>query len=252
MTVRLESHGTARVVRIDRDHARNALDSATMDSIIEAAGRIANDPEARAIVLATYGSTFVAGGDLKEFGALTGEAGGQTVARKGLAMIDALRGCALPLIAAIDGDAYGGGCEVASACDLRFCSSTARLHWVQNKLAVTTGWGATARLVAIVGRSTATRWLLSAATVSADEALAAGFVDGVADAARGQSAEQLALAFCATFDGIDPAVTREQLALLRDGQESPQSRAREESAFARTWALEAHERAVRRFLARRR
>lgn len=252
MSVRLEQSGSARVLRIDREHARNALDSATMDAMIEAARRVSDDPDARAIVLATYGSTFVAGGDLKEFGALTGEAGGRTVARKGLAVIDALRACALPLIAAIDGDAYGGGCEVASACDLRFCSSNARLHWVQNKLAVTTGWGATERLVSIVGRATATRWLLSAASVSAEEAHAAGFVDTIADAARGQSAEELALTFCATLDAVDPAVTREQLALLREGQESPERRASEESAFARTWALEAHERAVRRFLSRRR
>ncbi len=246
MTVHVERHGVARVLLVDRAHARNALDSSTIDALISQAESL--DEEARAVVLSARGPTFIAGGDLKEFGALKGRAGGRTVSAKGHALVRALRSTGLPLVAAIDGDAFGGGCELAAACDLRFAKATARFHWVQNKLAVTTGWGATARLAALVGASTATRWLLAAESVSAEEAQRAGFVDQLAHEV---SALDLALAWCAKLSAIDPTVTRLQLALLRKELSLSAINA-ERTAFAQCWALEAHERAVEQFVSKRR
>jgi enoyl-CoA hydratase/carnithine racemase len=247
MTVALESHGAARVLRVNRPDAHNALDSKTMDAFVAHARAI--DGDARAIVIAAAGPSFIAGGDLKEFGALRGRAGGRAVSSKGHAVVRALRAIGLPLVAAIDGDAYGGGCELAAACDLRFARSTARFHWVQNKLAVTTGWGATHRLAQLVGVSTAARWLLAAESVSAEDAHRAGFVDQLAHEV---SALDLALAWCERVASIDPTVTRLQLGLLRAEHEERSKRAheRERRAFAECWALEAHERAVQRFIER--
>jgi enoyl-CoA hydratase/carnithine racemase len=245
MTATIERHGTTRVLRVHRPHARNALDSATIDTLVSLVNDL--DHEARAIVLATHGPTFIAGGDLKEFGALEGRAGGRAVASKGRRLVRALIATGLPLVAAVDGDAYGGGCELAAHCDVRFAHATSRFHWVQNRLAVTTGWGATHRLVQIVGPATSARWLLAAESVSAEEAFRAGFVDQIAHEG---SALELALAWCERLATIDPTVTRLQLALIRDecASQRRQAQQREQRAFAESWALPAHKEAVARFL----
>jgi enoyl-CoA hydratase/carnithine racemase len=245
MTVVVERHGHTRVLRVDRASARNALDSATMTALVRAANECAQDDHARVLVLAASGPTFIAGGDLREFGALKGRSGGRAVARKGHALIDGLRSAGLPLVAAIDGDAFGGGCELAAACDLRIAHRLARFHWVQNKLAVTTGWGATARLVALVGAGTAAQWLLSAQTVTAEEAHARGFVDHLADE---DSALASALAWSERVAAIDPTVTRLQLSLLRGPDTDRRARAAESRAFAECWALPAHEAAIDAFV----
>ncbi|MBL8682698.1 MAG: enoyl-CoA hydratase/isomerase family protein [Myxococcales bacterium] len=250
MSATLEANGVARVLTVRRSEARNALDTETIDALVSHARTVKQDATARAIVLAASPPTFVAGGDLREFGALKGRAGGRAVARKGRALIAALRATKLPIVAAVDGDAYGGGCELAAACDLRFAHERASFHWVQNKLAVTTGWGATARLVAIVGASTATRWLLGAETVSAREAHQARFVDEVC---AEKSALEAALAWTERLAAIDPAVTAAQLSLVRASLDHAVARssAAELSAFAACWALPSHEAAVARFIERR-
>lgn len=248
MTATIEQHGATRVLRVDRPHARNALDSATIETLISLVNNI--DDGARAIVLAANGPTFIAGGDLKEFGALKGRAGGRAVTSEGKKLLRALIDTGLPLVAAVDADAYGGGCELAANCDVRFARATARFHWVQNKLAVTTGWGATHRLVKIVGASTAARWLLAAESVSAEDALRAGFVDQIAHEV---SALDLALAWCERVAKVDPTVTRLQLQLIREENAAQRTAAnrRESRAFAESWALPAHEEAVAQFLSAR-
>lgn len=250
MTVSLTERGASRVLTVERPHARNALDTSTIDALVALAKRCKRDPAARVIVIAASPPTFIAGGDLREFGALVGARGGRAVARKGRTLIQALRSVSLPLVAAIDGDAYGGGCELAAACDVRFARASARFHWVQNRLAVTTGWGATERLLSLVGASTAARWLLGAESVSAEEAQRAGFVDALAHEG---TALDLALAWAERVASIDAAVTREQLALIRrsSDEHAKPSRARELRAFAKCWALPAHEEAVRRFFTER-
>lgn len=250
MSVTLEAIGVARVLTVRRAEARNALDSATIDALVAHASRVAKDASARAIVLTASGPTFIAGGDLHEFGALEGRAGGRTVARKGRALIRALHAVKLPLVAAIDGDAYGGGCELAAACDLRFAHERASFHWVQNKLAVTTGWGATARLVARVGASTATQWLLGAESVSAKRAYEKRFVD---ELCVETTALEAALAWCERLASIDPTVTKAQLGLTRRALDLSvaQASAAELDAFATCWALPAHRTAVARFTERR-
>jgi enoyl-CoA hydratase len=246
VTVTLRAVGAARVITVDRAHARNALDSATLRAMIEAARACETDSSARAIVLSAAPPTFVAGGDLREFGALVGPAGGRAVSRKGHAMIDALLATELPLVAAVDGDAYGGGCELAAACDVRIAHEQASFHWVQGRLSVTTGWGATARLSALVGAGTAARWLLGAQTVTAREAHACGFVDVLSLEA---TALERALAWSEGVAAIDPIVTRAQLRMLRRGARRAEREARslEERSFSACWALPSHEDAVRRF-----
>ncbi len=247
MTVSLRAIGATRVITVDRAHARNALDTRTMDALVDAAQACADDHGARAIVLAAAPPTFVAGGDLRELGALRGRAGGRAVSRKGHRVIDALQGVELPLIAAIDGDAYGGGCELAAACDVRIAHESTSLHWVQNRLSVTTGWGATPRLVALVGAGTAARWLLAAQSVRAREAFAHGFLDELV--VEGTALDR-AIAWAASVEAIDPIVTRCQLQMIRQEASRTVRAARrmESRSFAACWALPSHEAAVRRFV----
>ncbi len=164
-------------------------------------------------------------------------------------MIKALRAAGVPVVAAIDADAYGGGCELAAACDLRIASQNARFHWVQNALAVTTGWGATERLVSLVGEGTAARWLLAAQSVSAEQAHAHGFVDILSTT---RSALDTAVEWSDSVSKIAEEITRLQLALLR-GVHNPQrvrAARKEREAFASSWAHPAHEQAVKKFMDR--
>jgi enoyl-CoA hydratase len=251
VTVAVEARGVARVLRIERPARLNALDTATLRAMARVARALGRDREARGIVLTGTGRTFVAGGDLQAFARLRSASGGRRVAALGHDAIEALRATGLPLIAAVNGDAYGGGCELAAACDLRLVERHARFHWVQGRLGVTTGWGGTARLVELVGVACATRWLLTARTVDAVEAARARFADEVVE--PGTSVE----AGCALVEAIAsvPApTTRRQLALLRGvhGLSRDEGRLAEARVFGEAWASPEHHAAVARFLARTR
>jgi enoyl-CoA hydratase len=250
MGVALEARGPARVIRIDRASRHNALDRAALRALAAAGRAVARDPEARGIVLTGTAPAFIAGGDLREFARVRTAAGARAIARLGRDAIDALRGAGVPLVAAINGDAHGGGCELAAACDYRVLESHVRLHWVQGRFAIATGWGATARLVDLVGRGVAARWLLGARSVAADEAARVGFADEVVPTGRGVAAA------CGFIDGIAAvttrAATRRQLGLVRRacGGMSERDRADELRAFARGWAAQEHQDAMREFVAR--
>ena len=192
---------------------------------------------------------FSAGGDLRAFANVTTSREAREIAKLGRGFIDAFRSLGIPLVAAINGHAFGGGCELATACDVRIMEQGAKLHWVQGRMAVTTGWGGTARLVAIVGPGTAARWLLATATVDSASADAAGFVDAVV--AAGESVD----AACTWLDSValvPAAASRAQLALIREARDRSEAvaLASETRAFVRLWNSEAHHQAVTRFLDR--
>ena len=251
MTVVLEQRGSTRIVRIDRPERRNALGRETLEAIVQAAKLIGADRDARAIVITGTGAAFVAGGDLQELASLTTAAGGREVHRLGHRATDALRRTKLPLIAAVNGDAFGGGCELAAACDYRFAERHARFHWVQGRLAVTTGWGGTARLLEIVGSAVAARWLLTARTVDTLEARDCGFVDEVVETGTSVDA---ACAFASEIATVPRETTRLQLELIRGAasKRATLARAAERKAFGQAWASQEHQDAVARFLARKR
>lgn len=248
-TVSLAAHGAARVLTVERPERRNALDRATLRGLARAARAAARDPDARGIVITGRGTVFVAGGDLHELARLRGRAGGRRVADLGHATLDALRAAGLPLVAAVHGDAFGGGCELAAACDYRVVERTARFHWVQGRYAITTAWGGTARLCELVGPAVAMRWLLGARTVDAAEAQAAGFADELVEPGGAVGA---ACALVETFTALTGATVRAQLALIRamHGASRDEARMLEQRAVARTWASRDHHDAVARALAR--
>lgn len=253
MSLTVRAEGPIAVLTVDRPARRNALDLDTLDALGDAARAMQREGAVKAVVLtgSADGGGFIAGGDLQVLHAVKSARGARAFAKRAHASVDALRRLGVPLIAAVCGDAHGGGCELAAACDLRVVERQARFVWAQLNFAVTTGWGGAARLAQTVSPGTAVRWLLSADPVSADEAHAAGFADALAAPGEGLA---VALAQAARFVRHDRHALRHMLTLLREtpSRGPAAARALELEHFGRSWASPAHAEAVASFLARRR
>jgi enoyl-CoA hydratase len=247
--VSLERRGPIATVTIDRPAAKNAIDRAAMRALEEIVGELEADTSVACTILTGGGGSFVSGGDLKDFAQLEKSEEGRRMSLWMQSVLGRFEALPCPTIAALDGDAHGGGCEIALACDMRVIASSSSFIFRQVAMGLTPGWGGGQRLLRLVGRSRAIRIFCTAATVGAEEALAIGLVDRVApkamDEARGiaeRIAEQPAL-----------AVRNTKRAILR-GSEMPLRAAIDFEAelFAQTWGSEDHRAAVEAFLLRRR
>ena len=169
------------VVTIDRQDALNALDVGTLTDLRDRLRELAGDGEVRAVVLTGAGErAFVAGADIKYMSGLDRE----QAARWGALGHEAatlLETMPKPAIAAINGFALGGGCELALACDLRYASSRAKLGQPEIDLAIVPGWGGTQRLARVCGIGVAKDLILTGRTIDAAEALRVGLVSEIAD-----------------------------------------------------------------------
>ncbi|HRQ37683.1 MAG TPA: enoyl-CoA hydratase/isomerase family protein [Chloroflexota bacterium] len=167
---------------VNRPAARNALNWAAQAQFARWVTAVSQDRHIRVLIITGAGQqAFVAGGDLKE---LSGHPEPEAGKRLNGVMRDALQQLTelpIPVIAAINGDAFGGGCEILTACDLRIAATHARFSFAQVKNALTTGWGGTARLVRLLGQSRAVELLLTARLLTAVEAQQIGLVHRVVD-----------------------------------------------------------------------
>ena len=159
----------------------NALDRPTLGELRDRLAEAAEDSEVRVVVLTGSGDkAFVAGADIKYMGGL----GGDEAKEWGELGHDAgrlLETMPKPTIAAINGFALGGGCELALSCDLRYASSRAKLGQPEINLGIIPGWGGTQRLARVCGLGFAKELILTGRVVDAEEALARGLVNGVHD-----------------------------------------------------------------------
>ena len=169
------------VVAIDRQDALNALDVATLTKLRDRLRELADDASARVVVLTGAGEkAFVAGADIKYMSSLVPEQAKEWGAL-GHSAANLLETMPKPTIAAINGFALGGGCELALACDLRFASSRAKLGQPEINLGIVPGWGGTQRLARVCGIGVAKDLIYTGRTVDADEALRIGLVNAIAD-----------------------------------------------------------------------
>ncbi|MBI3029419.1 MAG: enoyl-CoA hydratase/isomerase family protein, partial [Candidatus Rokubacteria bacterium] len=180
--VRLDREGGIAVLTIDRPEAKNALNLETIEAFSKVVDGLARDPALRAVVVTGAGGDFVAGGDLKDFLRLESPEAGKRMSQRTQSVLARLEALEVPVIAAIEGVALGGGAEVSLACDLRIASESASIAFKQVSLGIMVGWGGGQRLLRIVGRSRALRLLLTGATLTAREAAGIGLVDEVAPA----------------------------------------------------------------------
>jgi enoyl-CoA hydratase len=178
--IRVEA-GPVAVVTIDREEALNALDVETLTALRDRLRDLADDEETRVVVLTGAGEkAFVAGADIKYMSGLDVD---EAKAWGGLGheATRLLETMAKPTIAAVNGFALGGGCELALACDLRYASTRAKLGQPEINLGIIPGWGGTQRLARAVGLGVAKELLYTGRNVDADEALRIGLVNGVHD-----------------------------------------------------------------------
>jgi enoyl-CoA hydratase len=167
------------ILTIDRPEAMNALDVATLSELGDHLADLRGDDEIRVVVLTGAGEkAFAAGADIKYMSELSVEAAKEWGAL-GHKVGQLLETKPKASIAAINGFALGGGCELALACDLRYAASTAKLGQPEVNLGIFPGWGGTQRLARVCGLGVAKDLILTGRVVDADEALRIGLVNGV-------------------------------------------------------------------------
>ena len=179
----VERDGAVAILTINRPTVLNALNTQTVDELRRAMLELKADATARAIVVTGAGpKSFVAGADINELAVLSPTAGREH-ALAGQHVFDVIENLGKPVIAAINGFALGGGCELAMACTLRIAADSARLGQPEIALGLMPGYAGTQRLPRLVGKGRAMEILLTGAQVRADEALRIGLVHRVVPAA---------------------------------------------------------------------
>ena len=195
--INLEVKEHVAVLTVNRPEALNALNTAVLEELDKAIDAVEANDEVYAAILTGEGRSFVAGADIAEmkgFSAVDGKKFGV----HGGGVFLKLENLSKPVIAAVNGFALGGGCELSMACDIRLASEKARFGQPEVGLGITPGFGGTQRLPRIVGVSKAMELILTAKTIKADEAKAIGLVSEVYPAEElMDKAMELANAICA-------------------------------------------------------
>lgn len=239
------------IVRINRPDAGNSISheaALAMRSYVDAA---AKDVALSALILTGTGSRyFCSGGDLKAYASIESPAELNRIFGTIRDTLDALEALDIPVIAAVNGFALGGGAEILLACDVRIAEESARIGFPQSRLGLLPGWDGTERLLRIVGRSRALRLLVGEPRLRAAEAMALGLVDEVV--ADGTALTR-ALAVAASFAGVAPLALREAKAILRAGGHGTFAERRKQGrdAFAKLWFTTDHKEAEVAFAAKR-
>jgi enoyl-CoA hydratase len=174
--IRSERRGPVELLTLDRPKALNSLDRATLEELLECCARLGADTSVRAVVLTGEGRAFAAGADIAEMRGLDAQQA-EAFSRLGHAAMDALESLAVPTIAAVNGYALGGGCELACSCDWIYASEKARFGQPEVKLGLIPGFGGTGRLVRRVGSAWAKELVLGGEPIDAETALRIGLVN---------------------------------------------------------------------------
>jgi len=180
----VERDDAVLIVTFNRPAVLNALNAQTLDEFTAVIDDVRRDDAVRVVVITGAGEkSFIAGADINELAVQTPVAGREH-ARKGQALFDRVERLGKPVIAAVNGFALGGGCELAMACTMRLASDTAKFGQPEINLGLLPGYAGSQRLPRLVGRGRALELLLTGAMISADEAYRIGLVNRVVPAAK--------------------------------------------------------------------
>jgi enoyl-CoA hydratase len=247
----LERDARTAVVTLNRPAVLNALNKSTLDDLRRAVLELRADPDVLAIIITgSGGKAFAAGADISELTALSAEQA-HTHARTGQHVFDVIETLGKPTIAAINGYALGGGCELAMACTLRVAADTARLGQPEINLGLIPGYGGTQRLPRLVGKGVALDLLLTGRQIAAEEALRLGLVNRVVPAAQ---LMETAKGIAADLTGKPPLAARYILDAVNRGLDAPLDKAQalEASLFGLAAASDDMREGTTAFLAKRR
>ncbi len=251
--LKVEVRDSVLRVCINRPEKRNALSRAVLEELGHIFVEHCTDTSLRAAVITGSGDkSFAAGGDLKEFASLRSEADADALFRHANEALGAVRRFAVPVIAALNGLALGGGAELALACDFRVAAAHAGIGFVQGRLNISTGFGGGTDLVQLLGTQRALRILAEARILNAEEAREIGLFDAVG--AQSEPLENCIERFLEPLRAQVPHVLR-AFKTLASGQRLGLTRAererREQTEFVRTWIHPDHWAAADRLLARK-
>jgi enoyl-CoA hydratase/carnithine racemase len=238
-------------ITIDRAEKHNALARPVLNEVAAAVRTAGEREDIRYIVVTGSGDKyFAAGGDLRELSGVRDEAGALAMTEDAGAALDAIRHCPVPVIAFLNGDAIGGGAELALSCDMRLQSAHARIGYIQAKLAITSAWGGGPDLFRLVGPARALRMIARCELVEAARALEWGLADAVIS--DGRSGDDIA-SFLKPLGACPPQVLRgikAQAIAARRGGGWAAHRSVEQKHLVRTWLHDDHWAASEKFLSR--
>ncbi len=235
---------------INRPDKLNALNAQVIADLGRLAGEVERDKAVRALIITGSGpKAFVAGADIAELAEVDGGEG-RKLAERGQAVFRSIEKLHKPVIAAVNGFALGGGCELAMACHIRVASPNARFGQPEVRLGLIPGYGGTVRLPRLVGRGIATELLLTARMVDADEAARIGLVNRVVPA---ESLLDEARAVATSILEMGPLAVAICLDQIDRSLDSPMDRAMEleAEAFGAACASEDKQEGTAAFLAKR-
>jgi len=247
--VRIERRQAVAILTLDRPDALNALSSAMLQALCDAAEEVGRDRKLRAVVLTGAGRAFAAGADIEEMNAFTPERA-QDFSRLGHAACAAFEASTLPVIAAVNGFALGGGCELACACDWIYAADSARFGQPEVNLGAVPGFGGTSRLPRRVGQGWARELVLSGAPIDADTALRIGLANRVFPVG---DLLEAAVKCGASIAEKGPLAVAAAKRLMIEGQDADVrvAHAMEQSAFGLAFASEDRAEGMRAFLEKR-
>jgi enoyl-CoA hydratase len=216
--VELASDGGIATITLNRPDALNSLSSSVLGELDDVVGTVESDAGVHGVIVTGAGRAFVAGADIQENSGRDAQTG-LAFSRRGQGVFSRIERLEKPVVAAVNGFALGGGCELAMACHMRIASSRAKFGQPEVKLGILPGFGGTQRLPRLVGRGVATQLILSGDIIRADEALRIGLVNEIAEPdevlprsravlesilAMGPGA--VAASLIAIRDGLDPSL----------------------------------------------
>ncbi len=247
--VRSERQDEVALLTLDRPDALNALDRATLEALRDAVAAVAAEPGVRALVLTGAGRAFAAGADIAEMRGLS-PAEAEAFSRLGHGAMSDLEALPIPTIAAVNGFALGGGCELALACDWIYASEKARFGQPEVALGLIPGFGGTSRLVRRVGVAWAKELVTTGDPIKADEALRIGLANRVF---APEELLEKAIGAAKSAAAKGPVAVSIAKRVLDQGQDADvrTAHALEQNAFGLVFATEDHAEGMDAFLEKR-